>query len=128
MALILSADDDPDIRNLIKRILDSSGHQVIVANDGRAAVETAFARAAEIGLVILDVEMPRMRGLDACRMLRDDPRTSHLPVIIASGSLVPPYDDVQAAGANTCVRKPFSPQELRDAVEHELTAAAPARS
>jgi CheY-like chemotaxis protein len=128
VALILSADDDPDMRNLIKRILDGAGHQVIVASDGQAAVETAFARAAELDLVILDVEMPRMRGLDACRMLRDDPRTSHLHVIIASGSLVPPYDDVQAAGANTCVRKPFSPKELRDAVERELTAAAPARS
>jgi CheY-like chemotaxis protein len=126
--MILSADDDPDMRNLIKRILDGAGHQVIVAKDGQAAVETAFARAAELNLVILDVEMPRMRGLDACRMLRDDPRTSHLPVIIASGSLVPPYDDVQEAGANTCVRKPFSPKELRDAVERELTAAAPARS
>jgi two-component system chemotaxis response regulator CheY len=128
MAVILSADDDPDMRNLIKHILDAAGHQVIVASDGQAAVETAIARAAELDLVILDVEMPRMRGLDACRMLRDDPRTSHLPVIIASGSLVPPYDDVQEAGANACVRKPFSPKELRDAVACELTAAAPARS
>ena len=124
MALILSADDDPDIRNLIKRIMEPAGHQVISANDGQSAVEAAFAHATELDLVILDVEMPRMRGLDACRMLRDDPRTSHLPVVIASGSLVPPYDDVQAAGANTCLRKPFSPKELGDAVERELTAAA----
>ena len=127
MALILSADDDPDIRALIKRILTSAGHQVILANDGQAALEAAFARGADLDLVILDVEMPRMRGLDACRALRDDPRTSHLPVIIASGSLVPPYDDVQAAGANTCVSKPFSPAELRDAVERELTTAAARR-
>jgi CheY-like chemotaxis protein len=124
VALILSADDDPDIRNLIKRIMEPAGHRVISANDGQAAVEAAFAHATELDLVILDVEMPRMRGLDACRVLRDDARTSHLPVVIASGSLVPPYDDVQAAGANTCVRKPFSPKELRDAVERELTAAA----
>ena len=124
MALILSADDDPDIRNLIKRIMEPAGHQVISANDGQAAVEAAFAHATELDLVILDVEMPRLRGLDACRMLRDDPRTSHLPVVIASGSLLPPYDDVQAAGANSCVRKPFSPKELRDAVERELTSAA----
>jgi len=124
VALILSADDDPDIRNLIKRIMEPAGHQVISANDGQAAVEAAFAHATELDLVILDVEMPRLRGLDACRMLRDDPRTSHLPVVIASGSLLPPYDDVQAAGANSCVRKPFSPKELRDAVERELTAAA----
>jgi CheY-like chemotaxis protein len=127
MALILSADDDPDIRNLIKRILTSSGHEVILAADGQAAVETANAHAADLDLVILDVEMPRMRGLDACRTLRDDPRTSHLPVIIASGSLVPPYEDVLEAGANTCICKPFSPKELRDAVERELTAAAARR-
>jgi len=124
VALILSADDDPDIRNLVKRLMEPAGHQVISANDGQAAVEAAFAHAAELDLVILDVEMPRLRGLDACRMLRDDPRTSHLPVVIASGSLLPPYDDVQAAGANSCVRKPFSPKELRDAVERELTSAA----
>ena len=124
MALILSADDDPDIRNLIKRIMEPAGHRVISANDGKAAVEAAFAHSTELDLVILDVEMPRLRGLDACRMLRDDPRTSHLPVVIASGSLLPPYDDVQAAGANSCVRKPFSPKELRDAVERELTSAA----
>jgi CheY-like chemotaxis protein len=127
VALILSADDDPDIRALNKRILTSAGHQVILADDGQAALEVAFHRGADLDLVILDVEMPRMRGLDACRALRDDPRTSHLPVIIASGSLVPPYDDVQAAGANTCVRKPFTPAELRDAVERELTTAASSR-
>jgi CheY-like chemotaxis protein len=125
--MILSADDDPDIRNLIKRILVAEGHDVIVATDGQAALETVFAHATELDLVILDVEMPRMRGLDACRLLRDDPRTSHLPVIIASGSLVPPYDDVHAAGANTSVRKPFNPKELREAVERELSAAAAAR-
>jgi CheY-like chemotaxis protein len=127
VALILSVDDDPDIRNLIKRILVAEGHDVIVANDGQAALEAAFAHASDLNLVILDVEMPRMRGLDVCRRLRDDPRTSHLPVIIASGSLVPPYDDVHAAGANSSVCKPFSPNQLRDAVEHELSAAAAAR-
>jgi CheY-like chemotaxis protein len=124
MARILSADDDQDIRNLIKKILESAGHDVMLATDGRAALDVAFAHHSDLDMIILDVEMPRMRGLDACRILRDDPRTCHLPVIIASGSLVPPYDDVQAAGANTCVRKPFSPTDLRDAVERELTAAA----
>lgn len=127
MARILSADDDADIRNLIKKILAGAGHHVTLANDGQAALEVAFAHSSDFDLVILDVEMPRMRGLDACRVLRDDPRTSHLPVIIASGSLVPPYDDVHDAGANGYLRKPFSPVELRDAVERELNAAASRR-
>jgi CheY-like chemotaxis protein len=127
MALIMSADDDPDIRHLIHRILTRAGHQVIAASDGQAALKVAFDRSADLDLVILDVEMPRMRGLDVCRALRDDPRTSHLPVIIASGSLVPPYEDALDSGANICLTKPFSPAELREAVERELATAAARR-
>ena len=127
MALILSADDDPDIRRLIERILVAAGHRVILAADGQAALDAAFDDDLDLDLVILDVEMPRMRGLDACRKLRDNPRTAHLPVLIASGSLVPPYSEVEAAGATACLNKPFSPGQLRDAVERELTAASSRR-
>lgn len=125
--MILSADDDPDIRRLIERVLAGAGHRVILAPDGQAALDVAFDDDLDLDLVILDVEMPRMRGLDACRTLRDNPRTAHLPVIIASGSLVPPYTDVDAAGATACLNKPFTPAQLRDAVERELTAASTRR-
>jgi twitching motility two-component system response regulator PilH len=127
MALILSADDDPDIRRLIERILVGAGHRVILAPDGQAALDVAFDEDLDLDLVMLDVEMPRMRGLDACRKLRDDPRTAHLPVLIVSGSLVPPYADVEAAGGTACLHKPFTPAQLRDAVERELTAASTRR-
>ena len=70
MAVILSADDDPDIRRLIERVLSRAGHRVILAPDGRAALDTAFSQ--DLDLVILDVDMPRMNGLDACRTLRND--------------------------------------------------------
>jgi CheY-like chemotaxis protein len=123
VAVILSADDDPDIRLLVKRILRAAGHRVILAADGQAAVESALAD--DVDLVILDVEMPRMRGLDVCRIIRDDPRTSHLPVIIASGSLVPPYDDVHEAGATACIAKPFGPAQLRAVVADQLAQPAP---
>ena len=95
--MILSADDDPDIRRLIERVLVGAGHRVILAPDGQAALDVAFDEDLDLDLVLLDIEMPRMRGLDACRKLRDDPRTAHLPVLIVSGSLVPPYADVEAA-------------------------------
>jgi CheY-like chemotaxis protein len=123
----LSADDDPDIRRLIERILVGAGHRVILAQDGQAALDAVFDHDLDLDLVILDVEMPRMRGLDVCRALRDDPRTSHLPVIIASGSLVATYHDALGAGASTWVSKPFTPAELREAVERELTAAGSRR-
>ncbi len=127
MALILSADDDPDIRRLIERILVGAGHRVILAADGQAALDVAFDEDLDLDMVILDVEMPRMRGLDACRKLRDNPRTAHLPVLIVSGSLVAPYAEVEAAGATACLDKPFTPAQLRDAVERELTAASSRR-
>lgn len=125
--MILSADDDPDIRRLIERILVGAGHRVILAPDGQAALDAAFDEDLDLDLVILDVEMPRVRGLDACRRLRDNPRTAHLPVLIASGSLVPPYSDVEAAGATASLVKPFTPAQLRDAVERQLTAASARR-
>jgi CheY-like chemotaxis protein len=127
VALILSADDDPDIRQLIERILVGAGHRVILAPDGQAALDAASDEDLDLDLVILDVEMPRMRGLDACRAIRDDPRTAHLPVIIASGSLVPPFDDVREVGATACLAKPFTAAELREAVDRELNAASTRR-
>jgi CheY-like chemotaxis protein len=120
LAVILSADDDPDIRQLIERILTRAGHHVVLAPDGQAALDTAFAH--ELDLVILDVDMPRLPGLATCRALRADPRTSHLPVIIASGTLVPPYEEVKAAGATACVTKPFTAAQLRDVVTEQLGA------
>ncbi len=120
MAVILSADDDPDMRRLIERILTRAGHQVLLASDGQDALDTAFTH--DLDLVILDVEMPRLHGLAACRALREDPRTSHLPVIIASGSLAPPYSDVDEAGGTAYVPKPFTPERLREVVEEQLTA------
>lgn len=125
--MILSADDDPDIRRLIERVLVGAGHRVILAPDGQAALDVAFDDDLDLDLVILDVEMPRMRGVDACRKLRDDPRTAHLPVIIASGSLGSPFVDVEWAGATASLSKPFSPTQLRDAVERELNAASTRR-
>jgi CheY-like chemotaxis protein len=127
MALVLSADDDPDIRRLIERVLVGAGHRVMLAPDGQAALDAAFDEDLDFDLVILDVEMPRMRGLDACRALRDDPRTAHLPVIIVSGSLATPYVDVTEYGATASLHKPFTPAQLRDAVERELNAASTSR-
>ncbi len=127
MALILSADDDPDIRRLIERVLVGAGHRVMLAPDGQAALDAAFDEDLDFDLVILDVEMPRMRGLDACRKLRDDSRTAHLPVIIASGSLATPHVDDTEYGATASLHKPFSPAQLRNAVERELNAASTRR-
>ena len=80
MARVLIVDDDAEIRDLIAFKLGVSGFEVTTAADGAAGL--AAARRERPDVVVLDVMMPRMSGLDVCRELRDDPATSDLPIIL----------------------------------------------
>ena len=109
--VILLADDEPVNLSLIKRRLEWESYEIHTAQDGREAV----ARARELlpDLVILDVMMPIMDGLQACRLLKDDPATRDIPVIFLSA-----LDDMEtkvnglALGANDYISKPFRAEEL----------------
>ena len=111
--LVLVADDDPDIRQLVRLRLERSGYDVVSAEDGVAALELARDRSPD--LAILDVSMPHMNGLDVARTLRQENAT--LPVILLTGRV---RDEDVLEGANTDVdryiTKPFSPQELESQV------------
>ena len=80
MARIVVADDDADIRDLVVFKLRQAGHDVVAVEDGAAAVAACQASAPD--LVVLDVMMPGMGGLDATRALRLDPRLARVPVIL----------------------------------------------
>src|SRR3712207_1709588 len=80
MTAILVADDDPDIRDLVAFKLEQAGYDVAAVDDGPAAL--AAARSAPPDLVVLDVMMPGLSGIDVCRELRADPATRGLPVIL----------------------------------------------
>src|SRR5688572_7438492 len=109
--LILVADDEPVILALIKRRLEWEEYRVETAGDGGQAVEAA--RRTLPDLIILDVMMPVLDGLQACRLLKDDPATRDIPVIFLSA-----LDDTDtkvsglALGANDYVSKPFRVEEL----------------
>lgn len=109
--LVLVADDDEDIRELVKFRLERSGYRVVEARDGAEALEQAIAKAP--ALAILDVMMPVLDGYEVTRRIREDPRTARLPVILltarAQEADVARGFDV---GADDYLRKPFSPQEL----------------
>lgn len=128
MAVIVSADDDPDIREYVRRVLIRDGHQVLAVPDGVSAL--ALIREQRPDMVVLDVDMPGMNGLEVCRTLRADPEFADLPVVIASGSIAPPFTEVIAAGASDMLPKPYLPQQLRDCVgkyvvgKHESGAPA----
>ncbi len=109
---ILVADDDPFIRKLIVTTLeDVAEFDLHEAADGIEAV--AVARREQPALVLLDVDMPRLDGIDACRRLREIPSTSQTTIVMLTAAH---GDDVERraeeAGADLFLTKPFSPLDL----------------
>ena len=110
---VLIADDDPDIRMLVRLRLERSGYTVIAASDGIEALKLAAESNPDIA--ILDVSMPGLSGVEVTRALRE--RQATLPVILLTAHAQ--ESDVTEganAGADAYVTKPFSPQELESRV------------
>jgi DNA-binding response OmpR family regulator len=119
MTAILIADDDPDIRDLVAFKLEQAGFDVTAVDNGLAALDSARQVAPD--LVVLDVMMPGMSGIDVCRELRGDSSTAGLPIILLTARAQ--EGDVEVgfgAGADDYVVKPFSPRELVSRVEAVL--------
>ncbi|HYN93495.1 MAG TPA: response regulator [Pilimelia sp.] len=116
MTAVLIADDDADIRDLVAFKLEQANFDVVAVGDGLAAIEAA--RTHRPRLVVLDVSMPGMSGLDVCRMLRADPDTKDMLIIMLTARVQ--EQDVEGgftAGADDYVTKPFSPRELVSRVQ-----------
>jgi DNA-binding response OmpR family regulator len=114
--IVLAADDDEDILELIVFRLERSGYTVLQARDGAEALE--LARRSRPDLAVLDVMMPKLDGFELTRRLREDESTSKMPIILLTARTQ--EADVERgfdAGADDYLRKPFSPQELRSRVE-----------
>ena len=109
---ILVVEDDSALRDTIAYNLQSDGYRVLAAADGVAALEAA-ARST-ISLVLLDIMLPRMDGLEVCRQLRARPETSSIPILILSarGEETDKVVGLEL-GADDYVTKPFSWKELR---------------
>jgi len=122
--LVLIADDDPDIRMLVRLRLERSGYTVIAANDGLEALE--LAAGCDPDVAILDVRLPDGSGVEVCRELR---AWSDAPVIVVS-VIGEEQDKVAAldAGADDYVTKPFGMDELLARLRAALRRAAPAES
>ncbi|GIF44733.1 response regulator [Actinoplanes xinjiangensis] len=122
MTTVLVADDDADIRDLVAFKLEQAGLDVLAVGDGQAAVDTARARLPT--LAVLDVSMPGLSGIDVCRMLRADPSTAGMLIIMLTARVQ--EQDVEggfSAGADDYVTKPFSPRELVSRIQALLTRA-----
>jgi CheY-like chemotaxis protein len=122
--VIVVAEDHEDIRFVLQRALERAGHQVVVAADGAEALTAIRRHRPE--LVVTDVDMPKMTGLDLCRAIRADEALRHIPVVLASGSLLPGDDRAAEVGASATLLKPFLPAQLLACVQSLLPAAGQA--
>jgi putative two-component system response regulator len=108
---VLVVEDDPANRALLTALLERAGYRAVTAIDGPSGLAAAFEIAPD--LMLLDVGLPGMDGLEICRRLRADPRTVTLPVVLLTGRTS--VDDVVAgldAGADDFLAKPFHEAEL----------------
>jgi two-component system alkaline phosphatase synthesis response regulator PhoP len=109
---VLVADDEPHIGRIIKMKLEQGPFRVTLAYDGREALE-ALEREADIDVVLLDLMMPDVSGLDVLMRMRGDARWKDIPCIVltAAGQDLQ-YQNAMAAGASDFMTKPFSPKKL----------------
>jgi CheY-like chemotaxis protein len=120
---ILVVDDDPVIQKLLSVNFEMEGYRVVTAGDGVEGLERVQADPPD--LILLDVMMPRMDGLEVVRRLKSDPATKLIPVVLLSAKAQ--STDIQHgvdAGADDYVTKPFDPLELLDKVSGLLGKGA----
>jgi CheY-like chemotaxis protein len=111
MAHILVAEDERDIRDLIMFTLKFAGHEITPAANGEEAVKLAKEKLPD--LIMTDVRMPKMTGYEACKAIKADEATKHIPVVILSAKgQDEEIDQGRDAGADDYLLKPFAPDEL----------------
>jgi phosphate regulon transcriptional regulator PhoB len=111
MKNVLIVDDEPDLVELVSYNLKKEGFQVSTAPDGGVALEKA--RKKDFDLIILDLMLPGIQGIELCRILRHDPKTERVPIIMltAKGDEADRVRGLET-GADDYMAKPFSPREL----------------
>lgn len=122
MARVLVVDDDPDVRQLVEMKLRLDGIETLVAKNGQEALDVLAVE--HVDLVVLDVMMPVMDGMETCRRIREDESNAGLPIIMLTAKAQ--SSDIQsgfATGATDYVVKPFSPRELLSRVRGSLARA-----
>jgi CheY-like chemotaxis protein len=113
------ADDRSTNRDVLVRMLQSAGLKTLEARDGRAALD--LIREHRPPLVLMDVRMPVMSGLEATKIIRDDPTLKHTVVIAVTASVFPDFQQkIRDAGCNEVISKPLRAGEIFAAIERHL--------
>jgi two-component system, cell cycle response regulator DivK len=108
---VLYVEDNEYNLKIVRQLLARTSYRLIEAVDGQLGVETALRELPD--LILMDIQLPKLSGLDATRRLRADPKTAGIPIIVIT-SFALSGDDQKAkdAGASAYLAKPYSPREL----------------
>jgi DNA-binding response OmpR family regulator len=127
MALIIYAEDDDIVGELVQNTLIDAGHALGVVGDGKDALRLVKARKPD--LLILDIGLPGMSGSEVLDAIRRDPQAYNLPILILTARRGAEDEAIARwAGATEYLRKPFDPDELVAIVDRLLKARAPGDS
>jgi len=108
---ILYVEDNEFNRKIVRQLLAQTSYRLREAPDGESGVRAAQDELPD--LILMDVQLPKMSGLDATRQLRADPRTANVPIIvITSYALSGDEQKARDAGATAYIAKPYSPRDL----------------
>ena len=123
IAKILAVDDEPELTDLIHYHLVRAGHNVSIAANGWEAIHAV--RASRPDIILLDLMLPDLDGFGVCEILRRDPATATIPIIIVSAWASNDSRNLGLElGALDYITKPFSPRDLVERVNHLLHARA----
>jgi two-component system alkaline phosphatase synthesis response regulator PhoP len=121
---VLVVDDDPDFVDAVKAVIEKGGYHVDIAYDGKEALEQVAKSKPDV--IILDIMMPVMNGHEACKVLKADPATAEIPIImltaVASRVLSSKYThrDMLESDAEDYLPKPVEPEELLERIKDWL--------
>lgn len=118
-ARILLIEDEPEMVSAVRRVLQVTGYKVLWAFNGPDGI--AIAKRESIDLIILDVNMPKMSGYEVMKIIQENNKTKHVPVVLFSGSVQ--ESEIQkglSLGAIGYIRKPFNPDTLLEEVSKYL--------
>jgi DNA-binding response OmpR family regulator len=114
---VLVVDDEFEIRDVLSRFLTEEGYEIILASNGEEALELVERENPQV--VLLDILMPGIDGIETCKRLKENEKTRFIPVIMAT-ALWNTYSEAIEAGAEDFVTKPFNLTELSHRVESIL--------
>jgi two-component system alkaline phosphatase synthesis response regulator PhoP len=113
---VLVVDDEEHMVRLMEYNLIRHGYDVLTAHDGLEAITKAGISVPD--LILLDIRMPNMDGLEVCKILRGDERTQNIPIVIVS--IIADREKAEIMGARAYILKPFSPSTLIEQVKEVL--------